>query len=560
MLLDWIADPDPGAGLHEYDEDGWASHPYPWLAARTRGVSAQLREAGIRRGDVVAIAGGDCVDFAAALFGTLHAGATPLPLSPAPVSARAEGDRTAVEILRSVSPAVIAAAAAERARALDLRMSAAIDGHVVELLPEQVEDLPPAPAAELALLQFTSGSTGTPRGVRVSFENLAANVAMCRDWFGWRTHRGGASWLPLQHDMGLIGMLMVAICVQRDLWQMKPVEFLVEPLRWLECLGGGGATITAAPTFGYSYVTRRVDADRLEGLDFGDWRTAVVGAERVIPQVLADFAELLGPRGFRPEALRPAYGMAEATLAITGDRGDRAPQMVAVPLEQATIGEEQSLGEPHPVTAGEATDADAGLVVSCGEPLPGLAVRVVGENGTSLPDGALGEIAVRGPSVARGYHADRDRVSTRFEGDELLTGDAGFLLDGELYVLGRIADSIKVRGTYVYAEDLEIATATALGLPLSRCVVVTVNDARGDRVAVLIETDVADLELDGLVPPLRSALGQAVELRIYFVPRRSLLRTTSGKPRRRRIRELLSAEELEAELALTVPAGEPVAA
>jgi fatty-acyl-CoA synthase len=558
MLLEWVSSPRSTAGVREFEDPSWRYCSYPWLADRVRGVSAQLRAAGARRDDVVAIITPDCIDFTLAFFGALHAGATPLPIAPAPASARAEADRTAAAILEGVSPVLISARGEGIARARTLREAAGVRSQVVELLPEPVSDLDPAPQGSLALLQFTSGSTGRPRGVPVSHENLESNLAMLRRCFYWDSQAGGVSWLPLQHDMGLIGMLLSAICTQRDFWQMKPTDFLRDPLRWLERLGGEGASITISPTFGYSYATRRLDSAQLDGLDFSGWKTAVVGAERVIPAVLHRFAELLGDFGFRREALCPAYGMAEATLGISVHARGPVARMVRVCAGAVAIGGPLSLGETRPVTDPASDETQGAYVASCGEPLPGLVVEVVGEDGAALPEGTLGEVSVSGPSVVDGYHGDQAGISTRFVEGRLLTGDAGFLVDGELFVLGRIADSLKVRGAYVYVEDLEIRLAAALGLPLSRCVVVSVAGLDSDAAAVLIEAEEREPEAETVAAALRPALGAGVEVKVYLVERNSLVRTTSGKPQRRLIARQLAAGELEARLALQLPGDDPV--
>jgi acyl-CoA synthetase (AMP-forming)/AMP-acid ligase II len=508
----------------------------------------------------VAITTADCVEFATGLFGTLHVGATALPIALDPLGREGGGDRSAAAILKAVSPAMIVAAKDDVPRLRQLVAATGVPSRMIEISPEPVANLAPQKPADLALLQFTSGSTGRPRGVRVSFENLESNIAMIRKWLDWDTQAGGVSWLPLHHDMGLIGKLFVALCAQRDLWQMTPADFLRRPRLWLECLGGGGGSLTAAPTFGYSYAARRLDENQLQGLDFSGWRTAVVGAERVIPQTLHEFAQLLAPFGFRPETLCPAYGMAEATLAVTGKRRGSAPRTVGVAPTEVTIG--SSLPSAKEVPFADLGTGSSGdyLVASCGPPLPGLTVNVVGEDGRPLPDGALGEISVAGPSVAAGYHGEGASVSTRFENGRLLTGDAGFLLAGEVFVLGRIADSIKVRGTYVHVEDLEIGVAAALGIPLSRCVVIGIAEIDSDAAAVLIEAESEDVDPEAIRVALLPALGAGVDVRVYVVARHSLVRTTSGKPRRRLLSQMLASGELEAQRLLGFPPAEPVTA
>jgi fatty-acyl-CoA synthase len=193
-------------------------------------------------------------------------------------------------------------------------------------------DLPARPPARLALLQFTAGSSGSPRGVRSSWRNLEKQVAALHQWVRWRQDDSVASWLPLYHDMGLIGMFLCSVVHRADLWLLRPEHFLRSPASWLECLGRFGATMAGGgSTFGYAYAAKKVTASELEGMDFSRWRVAAVGAERVDPAALDRFARLVAPNGFRREAFLPGYGLAEATLALTGSklRSCQPPQRAA---------------------------------------------------------------------------------------------------------------------------------------------------------------------------------------------------------------------------------------
>ena len=316
-------------------------------------------------------------------------------------------------------------------------------------------------------------------------------------------------------------------------------------LRWLECLGNSGVTVTGAPTFAYSYVARRVSPERLRGLEFSGCRTAGVGAERVIPAALADFWELLADHGFRPEALSPGYGMAEATLVATGHPVGSLPWMVRVGWERMDVGMPVEIRERRPITDARQCDS-SGFVVSCGRPFAGLTIRVVGDDGSPVPDATLGEITIDGPSVAAGYHGADAVGSTRFEGGRVVTGDAGFMLDGELFVVGRMGDSLKLGGRHVWAESLEIQIAAALAVSPHRCVVVPRPGPVSEVVAILVEAPPPGWA-DRVVSLVRSEVGTSAEIVLYEAERRTILRTTSGKPRRREMWSRLAAGDISAE-------------
>jgi acyl-CoA synthetase (AMP-forming)/AMP-acid ligase II len=341
---------------------------------------------------------------------------------------------------------------------------------------------------DLALLQFTSGSTGRPRGVRVTWGGLAANLAVIKRWAGWEDGDGVASWLPLHHDMGLIGCMLFAVAAQDHLWLMRPSQFIADPARWLACLEPGRARHSATPSFALAYAARKIPAARFGELDLSAWRSVTVGAEPVDAAALHSFTAAAAPAGFSPRAYLPAYGLAENTLAVTAAALGGPLTMVqpdwsairfgaAVPVRRSA-----DLGE-LPVRPG------AGWLIGHGMPRQGdgIGVRIVDERRRELPDGALGEIAVSGTSVAQGYHGCPGERSAAFCGGDLFTGDAGFVYGSDLYVLGRMGDSIKLRGRSVYAEDLDAKVAAATGLAKDRLVVV--GAAQPSRAAVAVFAD-----------------------------------------------------------------------
>ncbi|HWF72031.1 MAG TPA: AMP-binding protein, partial [Solirubrobacteraceae bacterium] len=375
-------------------------------------------------------------------------------------------------------------------------------------------------ARELALVQFTSGTSARARGVAVRFDALHANIEAIRRWLGMGGEEGTASWLPVHHDMGLIGCLLTPIANASELWLMLPEQFLRRPLRYLRCFAAGDAHLTSMPSFGLAYIARRVPAAALAGLDFSAWRAIIVGAERIDPLALRRFTALLGPAGLSPAALRPAYGLAEATLAVTGvAMGER---WRALGVKPGTL----ALGRRVSVASGGAD------VVGCGRPLAGVGVEIRDVRGRPAGEGVVGEVVVAGPAVAGGYLVADPGSPTRIAGGEVRTGDAGFLLDGELFVLGRLGDSLKVRGRHVFAEDLELALVHA-GVPAHRLTVLL-----GDHAGV--PTAIAVLERVGAEwgAQAESILRRGAEhARIVVVdaPRGTIQRTSSGKPRRRRL-------------------------
>ncbi|HET9896426.1 MAG TPA: AMP-binding protein [Streptosporangiaceae bacterium] len=525
-LLSWLERPPADRGIRfAVNGSEWDFWSYGSIADSTRRVASGLRSLGIRRDDVVSIVLPAGPGFVAALFGTMLAGAVPSPLAP-PMAFRDLGayDDHVAGVLRTARPRLVVTdlkltdTIGRLARLADVTSITTID----EVLAGGKDRAGPARPASLALLQFTSGSSGRARGVRIGFEALEANVSAIREWLLMTAEDATATWLPVHHDMGLIGCLLTPVVNGSDIWLMQPEQFVHSPVRYLQCFGESGARLTAMPAFGLAYIARRVSPAMLEGFDFSQWRAVIVGAERLDAGVFDQFHRLLAPFGLQRSAILPAYGLAEATLAVT-----------ALPLFEGWRSVEV---RPGPFAIGDAIArsdpaADGNAVVGCGRPLAGATVTVVDERGQPLPHGHVGEIVVRAPSVASGYVcADESSSLTSIEAGRLATGDAGFLLSGELYVLGRLGDSLKVRGRAVFAEDIEAALATA-GLPGHRlAVALGIYEGRPTAVAVLEHprpgwTEVAEQILR------RRTDGASVV--VAPVGRGAIARTSSGKPKRR---------------------------
>src|SRR3984957_16385507 len=547
-LTGWLTQASQDTGVRRADAaDGWRFMKYEELAGAARRVAAALAADGVRPGDTVCVLMTTGYQALSAIFGVWAAGATVCPIVPPSFQAAREYTSHVAAIIEQAAPR-LAISSEEFMPLLGAALNMARQPGRPWVLREGDEELAPRPPGETAgspaLLQFTSGSTGRPRGVRVTWDNLAANLAMIGRWTGWQPGEGAASWLPLHPDMGLIGCLLFPVANQADLWLMRPEQFIKNPLRWLECFGPGKARHTASPSFGLGYAARRIRPEAMDGLDLSGWRTLCLGAEAIDVSALETFARFAAPAGFSRTAFLPAYGLAENTLGVTC--GDRAslPHIVKPRWsglrfgEQVPVAEVARLGDTMPGDTG--VPAGSGWLGGHGCPGGGgeVSVRIAGADGGTLPDGYLGEIVVTGASVADGYHAGRAGGATRFAGGELRTGDGGFFHGGELYVLGRMGDSLKLRGRSVYVEDLDAKAASAAGLNRGRICVVAGTDRGQATVTVFAEAPAGSWR-EAVLSALRGELGQAPELAVVCGQRGLIRRTSSGKPRRRHMWQLL---------------------
>ncbi len=527
----WLMAPRDHTGVYLANDDGsWDFANYPKLADQALRIAQRLTDESVRPGDVVSVLMPTSDLCLSTLFAVMAAGATLTPIAPPQFQPPDQYTAHLHGILGAsgCTALVVSSAFAELAR----RGAAGLarEPKMIELneVPEcepLSELAPPAPAV---LLQMTSGSTSAPRGASISWRSLATNISAIEELCGMVDGQMGVSWLPLYHDMGLIGAVFQAMTRQRDLQLLRPDQFIRDPLRWLQA-----AAIShhaASPSFGLVYASRRLKPEDLGDIDLSGLRTLVIGAEPINPAHLRAFTELTAANGFSPAAFMPSYGLAEHTLIATSHRLGEPRSMVRV--DRSAL----QHGKPIRVLARASdwvTDEPGNdWVVSVGTAAPGHDVWIADESGARMPDGTLGEIVLSGPSVALGYHGDAGST-TRFVGDELRTGDGGFLLDGQLHVLGRMGTSLKINGRSVFTEDLDVTTAAAMGLDPSRIVTVAVNDASQAGVAVFIEHAViAPGMITAGIRALQANVGEDAELWLIGVPRGALSRTSSGKPRR----------------------------
>lgn len=511
-LVEWLSEPSAERGLHFADVgDSWNFWSYADLAELTLRTAEGLRARGVRQGDVVAIVQRSSPGFVAGLFGAIAAGATPCSIAPPFAFQRAADYQQHVSHLFNTAQPVLTIcdensipSVGNVTAELGLASPVLFDSLVASVSPASS----PYPAAEFALLQFTSGSSGASRGVWVTNDALRANVTAMRRWLKWTPDLPGIAWLPVHHDMGLIGCLINIVTTGCDGWMLQPEDFIRSPLRYLRCISDQRVVLAAMPNFGLAYIVRKLKPADLEGLRFDSIRSVILGAERIDPQVLEAFEALLGPHGFDRKALLPAYGGAEATLAVTG-----------LPLTE---------GWTTASPAGSSKDA---RIVGCGRPLEGVEVHIVNDDNEEVPDGVVGEIVVTGTSVATSYVGDPHSASgTSIANGTLNTGDAGFIHEGQLYVVGRLGDGMKVHGQMVFAETLETHLHDS-GIPQRRvAVLLGTHNGRPTGAVVLEKPDADWLPLAKKI--MRESL-PGVDLLVAELSRGGIAVTSSGKPRRR---------------------------
>ncbi|NLG55608.1 MAG: fatty acyl-AMP ligase, partial [Rhodococcus sp.] len=452
----WIDHPVADRGIHLADEvDGWDYCSYPDLADLTRRMATILRERGLQPGEGVCVVMPTGFTAIAAFYGVWAAGGVFTPVSPPLLGGMDQYIVHVAAILDQAQPRLLVTSP-DLAHLVQTAVDAQSDARseIVVVDPDVLRSAPPIDElitpTEAALLQFTSGSTGIPRGVRISWANLATNIDIISRLVRWEDGDAMASWLPLYHDMGLVGTFLADVTKQGNLYLMRPDQFVRNPLRWLRAMQH--AQHTASPSFALGYAAHRVRPEDLEGVDLSGWRTLAVGSEPIDVSDLQQFYDLTAPAGFPMEAFTLAYGLAEATLLVTSSH--RGEPITALQIDSTTlrVGERVDILDESPIDPGFALDG-GGWVTGLGYSTPEARVRIVDEDGAPLPDGTLGEVVVAGDSVSAGYHAVDDGHT--FVGGELYTADSGFLWKGQLFVLGRLGTSLKVRGRSVFMEDVE---------------------------------------------------------------------------------------------------------
>jgi acyl-CoA synthetase (AMP-forming)/AMP-acid ligase II len=425
------------------------------------------------------------LDFIATFFGCQYAAVVAVPAYP-PRMNRAPTGIQAIAADAGATVALTSDAVLERIgplidRTADLNALRWLSTDGPERGYEREWRRPEITGDTLAFLQYTSGSTGTPKGVMLSHSNLLHNSALIAYAFEHTRSSSGVFWLPSYHDMGLIGGILQPLYVGRPNVLMPPMAFIQKPFRWLQAISRYRGTTSGGPDFAFDLCVRKITPSERATLDLSSWTVAFSGAEPVRAETLDRFAGTFAPCGFRPEAFYPCYGLAEATLLVSGG------YKTAPPIVCWFDGKSLEADRVVPIAAG----ADgARALVGCGQSMPDQQTVIADPNRlTRMPAGRVGEVWVSGPSVAQGYWQRSDETEQTFraylqdtgEGPFLRTGDLGFTHDGELFVTGRLKDLVIVRGRNHYPQDIEATVARSYaGLRAGWAAAFTVGRVRAE--------------------------------------------------------------------------------
>jgi acyl-CoA synthetase (AMP-forming)/AMP-acid ligase II len=522
----------PEVGLRVLDRHGtptWTA--WPVVLERARGACACLQDLGVRRGDRVALLYPTRLEFLDALFGVVLAGAIPVPLYPPVRFGRLDEyhQRTA-RMLEAVDARLVLADGWVRAVIGDLidRVHPPLGCHTLTRLPGHGAEPVEVDPDDLALVQFSSGTTRDPKPVALTHRAVVAQAALLNAFWPDTdgTRNSGVSWLPLYHDMGLIGCVFAALERPGTLTLIPPEVFVTRPAVWLQTISRFRATVSPAPNFAYSLCTERIRDEEMEGVDLSSWRVALCGAETVVADVMRAFADRFARWGFRPDALTPVYGLSEAALAVTFTDPGRG--MVSRRFDRRAL------------AAGIARETDDGReIVSMGRPVPGFSLRIEDDYGNMMCEGKVGRVLCQGPSLMNGYLGYPEATAQAMRGGWLDTGDAGFLSRGELFLAGRRKDILLIRGSNHSPEEVEGAAQAAAGVRAGCVVAVSwlPEGADGERLLVLAEArrNTGASRFPAIAHACRESILKATGLvaeRVIVLPAGTLPRTSSGKLRR----------------------------
>ncbi len=526
---------------------------YGELASAARAVASALQHAGIEPGQTVAIMLPTSAAYFHCYFGILMAGAIPVPIYPPARASQLEDHvlrhagilaNAQTALLITVGEAMVVA------RLLQARVPAV--RHVVT--PEQLgvpsASAPPlAPSAtagleasvgvrgeDIAFIQYTSGSTGNPKGVVLTHANLLANIRAMAQTVAASPRDVFVSWLPLYHDMGLIGAFLGSLYVGFPLVVMSPLAFLAKPERWLWAIHRYRGTLSAAPNFAYELCLKRIDDAALAGLDLSSWRLAFNGAEAVGPDTVLRFAERFARYGLRREAVTPVYGLAEASVGLLFPPLERGPLIDRIQREP--------FARERRALPAAADDATAQRFVACGRPLPGHAIRIVDEAGQEVGERIEGRLEFKGPSATSGYFRNPVETARLFHDGWLDTGDRAYVAAGEIYLTGRVKDIVIRGGRNIYPQEIEDAVGAVEGVRKGGVAVFGSPDPSTgtERLVVLVETRATGGSAyarlrEAVARAVLEVLGEPPDV-VVLAPPHTVLKTSSGKVRRSACRAL----------------------
>ena len=524
-------------GLRFLDRHGrpeW--HPWNELVTRARAVAGRLRATGLEPGEHVALVYPTGPAFFDAFFGVLLARGVPVPLYPPVRLGRLDEYHPRTAKMISGSRAVLVLTDATIRRLLGPSIEASRPRMGALLLEDLAQGSPlheDVTPDQLGLVQFSSGTTGSPKAVALTHGALMAQThalqSIMLDAYpeSEELQHSGCSWLPLYHDMGLIGCVFPALIHGASLTLIRPEHFIARPATWLRALSDHRATISVAPNFAYALCTDRIQDEELAGVDLSHWRIGLNGAEQVAPSTLEAFVQRFARWGLRPETLSPVYGLSEAALAVTFS--DLRKERITRHYNREDL-----------ITKGQASPSEDGRAhVSVGRPLPGFDVEVRGEDLLPLPERHVGHIWARGPSVMRGYLNDPEATQATLQEGWLKTGDLGFFDEGDLFVTGRAKDLLILRGRNHEPQGIEEAVEHVQGIRKGCAAAVSTREEGCDTESLLLfietprkgkTTDTKTLS-DRCTKAVLEKSGLLVD-QVVVLPAGTLPRTSSGKIRR----------------------------
>ena len=536
------------------DEDEPLLITYTDLFEGAQKIASGLQDYGIESGQTVAIMLPTGQDYLFTYFAILLVGAIPVPIYPPTRPSQLEEHlRRHTKILNNADSVLLITVKEAKlpGQLLKAQLSNLRHVLVVDELTEKNNQFVPIPVQgeDIAFLQYTSGSTGTPKGVVLTHSNLLANIRAMGQVVQVSSNDVFVSWLPLYHDMGLIGAWLGSLYYATPLVLMSPLTFLTRPSRWLWAIHKHKGTLSAAPNFAYEFCLSKIKDEDINELDLSSWRMAFNGAEPVNPKTLRDFAARFEHYGFHPEALSAVYGLAESAVGLAfppPGRGALIDYVQRDALQLSGIAVAATQAEAHAKTHAEERETDSCLeFAACGQPLPGYQLRIVDHAGRELPERREGRLQFQGPSATSGYYHNPEQTSLLFDGEWLETGDLAYMVAGELYLTGRSKEIIIRAGRNIFPYEIEQAVGEIPGVRKG-CVAVLGShdkDTSTERIIILAETRETDTNV---VQQLHSAIDQVTSGmllgsspdEILLLPPHSVLKTSSGKIRRTACRDL----------------------
>ncbi len=522
-------------------EDDEQTITYAELDREARVMAAGLIERGLTPGERVAIMLPTEAAFFEAFFGVLYAGGIPVPLYPPFRRAQVEDHlRRQGGILRNARASFLIIGSEIR-NVGQLLLGLCEDLRHVETVESlshagSIEQIVPAGPETIALIQYTSGSTGDPKGVVLTHANLLANIRAMGEALDASSADVFVSWLPLYHDMGLIGAWLGTLHYGVPTIIMPPLAFLADPGRWLRAMGRHRATISAAPNFAFELCCKNVRDEDIKGLDLSSLKMLVNGAEPVSPVTIERFTARFTKFGFQPEALAPVYGLAENAVGLTFPPVGRGP--IVDRVQRSALSR-----DGHAKTASPG-DAAALNFVACGRPIEGHEVRIIDDAGAEAPERTEGRLQFKGPSATRGYFRNHEKTKALFDGEWLESGDRAYIAGGDVFITGRIKDMIIKAGRNIYPHELEELVGSVDGVRKG-CVAAfasTSEDADTERLVLLVETRLTEPDA---IDALRSRIVEAAKTQldiapddVVLAPPHTVPKTSSGKLRRSAARTL----------------------